>query len=529
MEASLVEQRPAQRTFLRFWFPCVVTVVAALALTAIWTWPSESTERGLRGMGTVVTVQLSLLLLSIWLLFLSPLRWWQAIGTILLAVAVAFGAVREVKLTGDWVPLLVFRWDVSPRQTLGYGQPAASSEALDLRRLEATDYPEFRGRRRDGIVQGPPLARDWSETPPRLLWRQAAGGGYSSFALVGDVAVTLEQRDDHEAVVCYDAGTGKVRWLHEYPARFEEFQGGVGPRATPTIADGDVYSLGASGHLVCLDGATGKQKWAVEILDGNENIQWGMSGSPLVFDQVVVVNPGVQTPSAAGNALVAYDRKTGARVWGAGNTRAGYSSPMLATLAGRKQILLFDGEQIAGYDLAGGGVLWEHKWTTMRGINVAEPLVLDGDRVFISSGYGVGSAMLQVAEADGKFQVKELWGRNKPVLQSKFSNPVYRDGYIYGLDNGVLTCISAGDGTRKWKGERYGHGQLLLADDLLVIQAEESGELVLVQAKPDQPRELGRIKALTAKTRTWNHPALANGRAFVRNDLEMAAYDLRQR
>ncbi len=526
MTDTAAKRRTGIRMYLRLWFPWIVVTAAAVGLTALWSWPAESLERGVRGIGSVGISLLSLVLLSAWLLFFSPLRLWQAVATLVVALGAVFAAVQQVKLTGDWVPLVVFRWSAAPGHSSAMRpvEGSAAQAPLDLREIREADFPQYRGMRRDGVIQGPPLARDWHVRPPLLLWNQPAGGGYSSFAVVGAAAVTLEQRGTHEAVVCYDTASGQVRWLHEYPAHFEEWQGGEGPRATPTIADGDVYSLGATGHLVCLDGATGRQKWAVDILADNDNIRWGMSGSPLVCDRVVVVNPGVQKRSAAGRALVAYDRNSGAVAWTAGNTRAGYSSPMLATLAGRSQILLFDGEQIGGYESAGGGLLWSLPWKTMEGINVAQPLVLDGDRVFISSGYGVGCAMLKITHTDGKFVAQQLW--KTTALQSKFANPVHRDGYIYGLDNGTLACIDAKDGKRKWKGERYGHGQLLLRDDLLVILSEE-GELVLAQATPEEPRELGRVKALTAKTRTWNNHAVADGKAYVRNDLEMACFDLR--
>lgn len=525
MPDTTAPRRSPLRSFLRWGFPWVVVAGGALGLAALWLLPAEILERGVRGISSVALSLLSLLLLAVWLLFFSPLRWWQAGGVLALCFVALLGAVQQVKLTGDWVPLFVFRWDNAPRYSSAAREPNVAALAqLDLRRLRDTDFPEYRGRRRDGVVHGPPLSRDWTAKPPPLLWRQPAGGGYASFAVAGTAAVTIEQRDDKEAIVCYDVNTGQVLWIHAYPAHFQEWQGGSGPRATPTIADGDVYSLGAAGRLVCLDGKTGGLKWSVDVLADNENIRWGMSGSPLVFDDTVVVNPGVQKETAAGRALVAYRRSSGEVAWTAGNTRAGYSSPMLATLAGRRQILLFDGEQIAGYDTAGNGVLWSYPWKTQEGINVAQPLVLDDDRVFVSSGYGVGGAMLKVSLAEGKFQVEQLW--KKATLQSKFANPVYRNGFIYGLDNGVLACVDVKDGTRKWKGERYGHGQVLLSGDLLVILSEE-GELVLAHATPEEPRELGRIKAFTAKTRTWNSHALADGKAFVRNDLEMACFDLR--
>ena len=163
------------------------------------------------------------------------------------------------------------------------------------------------------------------------MWRQPVGGGYASFAVAGDLAVTIEQRRDQEAVVGYDVATGHERWTYSYPAHFVERLGGPGPRATPTIRDGDVYSLGATGVLACLKAATGELKWSVNILDGQPNVAWAMSGSPLVYDRFVVVNPGAQTAANQGKAVVAYDRETGKPVWRAGSARAGYSSPMLVT------------------------------------------------------------------------------------------------------------------------------------------------------------------------------------------------------
>ena len=336
------------------------------------------------------------------------------------------------------------------------------------------------------------------------------------------VAITIEQREGDEAVVCYNADTGTERWVYSYPADFTEPLGGPGPRATPTIYEGDVYSLGAKGRLARIDGVTGKEKWHVEILEGNGNIMWAMSGSPLVFGDVVVVNPVVQKDNESLRALVAYDRKTGERVWGSGNTRAGYASPMLATLAGVEQILLFDGVEIAGYAAKDGTKLWSLPWKTHQDINVAQPLVFDGDRVFVSSGYGVGCAMLHITKSGDAWSVKELW-RNT-LLRLKMSSPLAYQGHIYGQDDGFLVCLDADTGARKWKGKRYGHGQILLSGDLIVVLAE-NGKLALVEATPQAFREVASIQAIAG--RTWNYPALARGRVYVRNDIEMAAYELK--
>jgi outer membrane protein assembly factor BamB len=402
-------------------------------------------------------------------------------------------------------------------------QQAASGSLspLTLAAAGPLDCPGYRGQRRDGVVKGPPLSRDWKLHPPRVVWRQPVGGGYAAFAVVGNVAVTIEQRRDREAVVCYDTVTGRERWVYDYAASFRRGED-AGPRATPTIDSGDVFALGATGRLVCLDAVSGRLKWSKEILQNNSNLTWGMSGSPLVDDHVVVVNPGVQRSDSGGRAVIAYHRTTGGVVWQAGQTQAGYSSPMLATLAGQSQILLLDGEVLGGYDAATGAQLWQFPWNTQQGINVAQPVVLEGDRVFISSGYGVGCALVQVGTSDSRWTAEPVWETS--AMHCKFTSPVAYQGFVYGLDEGILVCVDVQTGKRRWKEGRYGHGQMLRADDLLLIMAE-SGELVLVEATPQGHHELGRLQALEGKT--WNTPILVDGRAYLRNDREMVCYDLR--
>jgi outer membrane protein assembly factor BamB len=517
------------RSFFRFWFPRVVLILGMLSGAFIWAMPFDGWERDQRVLATLLVVSIVLLLLAIWLLGFSGYVWKRRLGvffaTLLLVIGVGWACIREVRYTGDMVPIIRFRWDRNRDRMLEahhqqHPGPAAPA-TIKLAAAQATDFPAYRGQRRDGVVHGPALARDWTAHPPRLLWRQPVGGGYAAFAVAGSVAVTIEQRRDSESVVCYDAATGEQYWVYSYPAHFSESLGGDGPRATPTIADGDVYSLGATGTLVCLELTSGRLKWKVNILEDDDNLPWGMSGSPLVYDQLVVVNPGTQRSTASGKAVVAFDRRTGRQVWSAGSTKAGYSSPMLATLAGRRQVILLDGESLAGYDAESGQDLWQFPWQTFQNINAAQPLVLTGDRIFISSGYDHGCAMLRIAKSAGTYTVEPLW-QNKN-MQCKFASPVSYQGFLYGLDEGILTCVDAETGQRKWKDGRYGHGQLLLVEDLLLILSE-TGRLVLVPATPDGRRELGNIRALEDKT--WNNPALADGKAFLRNSEEMACYDL---
>jgi outer membrane protein assembly factor BamB len=260
------------------------------------------------------------------------------------------------------------------------------------------------------------------------------------------------------------------------------------------------------------------------MLVANGNVSWGISGSPLVVDDLIVVGTGVQKAGAPNGTLVALERKSGKVAWSSGKAAIGYSSPMLATLGGKRQILLLDATGLSGYDPAASGKeLWRHDWPTFNGINVAQPLVLDKDRVMIAAGYNTGCVMLEVKENQGKWSVKPLW-KNKRALRCKFTTPVLYQGHFYGFDNEILTCVNADTGQVVWEGGDYGFGQVLLSKDLLIVQGEQ-GQLALVEATPQEARELGRVQPWEA--RTWNVPALADGRLYMRNNREMAAYDLK--
>jgi outer membrane protein assembly factor BamB len=224
--------------------------------------------------------------------------------------------------------------------------------------------------------------------------------------------------------------------------------------------------------------------------------------------------------------VIAYDRETGKEVWTAGNAKAAYGSPMLATLAGRRQVLIFDAEGLAGFDAAKGDELWRYEWKTMSDINVAQPVILPDDRVFITSGYWHGCDLIKVLRTGSDFQKIPAWP-NPPskAMRSKFSNPVYYDGFLYGLDESErLVCVDAATGQRQWRDGHYGHGQLLLVGDKLVALTE-TGQLALVEATPKAFHELGKFQALQGE-KTWNCPAMVGKRVFVRNHLEMACYEL---
>jgi outer membrane protein assembly factor BamB len=508
--------------------PLLVVIVSTLAVGAIWTWPGQGFIEVQRRFATWLLGFGTFLALGLWLIGGSKFSWTVRLGCAALIIGGWYATVREFEVSGNgsFLPSILFRWQPTNDDMLDRQRQESTAATGTVVLDEATAFPEYRGRKRDGIVLGPPLNRDWAGRPPRLLWSRRIGGGYAAFAVAGNLAVTIEQRRDQEVVTAYDTATGTERWAHSYDAHFKEKLGGPGPRATPTIADGDVYSLGATGHLVCLEAVSGKEKWSVDILRDNDNIMWGMSGSPLVYDNLVVVNPGAQSEQAGGRAVVAYDRKTGAEVWKAGNAPAGYSSPMLATFGGKRQVLLLDGTGLSGYDAATGQEMWRYPWETYQNINVAQPVVLDGDRLCIAAGYNHGGALLKIAVQDGNWSATPLW-ENRRTLHCKFTSPVLYQGHLYFLDEfrNEMACVDAATGKVKWTGGKYEDGQLLLCGDLLVV-VDVDGALALVAATPEKFTELGKIQALQ-KAKTWNLPAIADGKVYLRNHQEMACYDLR--
>ena len=331
--------------------------------------------------------------------------------------------------------------------------------------------------------------------------------------IAGGRAFTIEQRRRQEVTTAYDMSTGRELWRNAWDANFQESMGGDGPRTTPTWHEGRVYALGAIGELRCLDAATGKRIWSRNILTDHhaENLTWGMAASPLIVDDKVIVLPG----GPSGHSVAAYNKLTGEPVWSALDDKQAYTSPMLVTLAGKRQILVVSARRMMGVTVENGSLLWEYPWTTEYDINSAQPLVIGENRVFISAGYGHGAALVEIAPGG----VRQIWANNR--MKNKFSGSVLYEGHIYGLDEAILACINAETGELKWKGGRYGHGQVLLAGDLLVITTED-GELALVKPTPERHEELRRFHAV--KGQTWNNPAISDGMLLVRNSNEMACF-----
>jgi outer membrane protein assembly factor BamB len=379
-------------------------------------------------------------------------------------------------------------------------------------------WTNFRGPNRDGRYDEMAVLTNWPSQGLPLIWKEPVGVGYSSFTIADGRAYTIEQRRRQEVVAAYDVNTGREIWTQAWNAEYTD-ETGDGPRTTPTWDDGWLYALGATGELRCLNAKTGAVRWAKNILSDNqaENLSWAMAASPLIVDDKVIVLPG----GTAGKSVVAYNKVTGAPIWKVQNDRQAYVSPMLVTLAGRRQILVVSSSRVFGLAPEDGSLLWSQTWDTDNGINVSQPIIVDKNRFFISSGYGKGASLIEVTASGNSFQAKSVWANIN--MKNKFNSSVLHDGYVYGLDEGILTCLDVNTGARKWKGGRYGYGQVLLASGHLIVMSD-SGELALVKATPNEFSEVARFTALDGKT--WNYPAIAGGKLFVRNSKEMAAYKI---
>lgn len=380
------------------------------------------------------------------------------------------------------------------------------------------DWPGFRGPGRDSLVRGVRIATDWAASPPAELWRRPIGPGWSSFAVHGDVFYTQEQRGEEEIVAAYRVSTGAPVWMHRDAARFWESNGGAGPRGTPTFSNGRLYTFGATGILNVLDAASGRVIWSrnAGTDSGIKVPDWGFSSSPLLIDDLVIV--------AAAGKLVAYDRATGAPRWMGPDGGQGYSSPHLLTIQGVPQILLLDAKGAVSVSPTDGAELWKVVVTSsgMSAPVVQPALTPDGD-VLVTAGDISGVHRFAVANGPGGWSANSRWSSNG--LKPYFNDFVVHQGHAFGFDGSFLACIDIADGTRKWKGGRYGNGQLvLLPDQDLLIVITEDGELALVSAASDRFTELARRPAIEGKT--WNHPVLAGDTLLVRNGEEMAAFRL---
>ncbi len=403
--------------------------------------------------------------------------------------------------------------NVPPPAAIDEGTPAA----VPVVPASLVEWPGFRGPARDSVIRGVRIDTDWSTTAPAALWRRPIGPGWSSFAVRGDLFYTQEQRGDEEIVAAYRVATGEPVWAHRDRVRFWESNGGPGPRATPTLGRDRLYAFGATGILNALDPASGAVIWSRNVAaDSGVSVpDWGFSSSPLLVDDLVIV--------AAAGKLMAYDL-AGAPRWSGPDAGPGYSSPHAVTIDGVPQVLLLTGPAATSVATADGARLWQHPIpaSAMAATIVQPALTAEGD-ILISDGQIGGMTRVSATRGPDGWTVAERWTSNR--LKPYFNDFVVHAGHAYGFDGTILACMDLADGSRKWKGGRYGNGQLmLLADQDLLLVTSEEGELVLVSATPGEFRELARVPGIEGKT--WNHPVLAGNILLVRNGEQMAAFRL---
>jgi outer membrane protein assembly factor BamB len=417
-----------------------------------------------------------------------------------------------------------FRWMPTPEERLAakLTKPvttSATSQAAPLA-LEAGDWPGFRGPDRDGVVRGVQIDSDWSKHPPKLLWKHPVGPAWSSMAVVGNRLFTQEQYRDVELVSCCDAETGDAVWTHQDLSRFFESLSGPGPRATPTFANGRIFAMGGSGILNCLDAATGLVVWSRNVMsDADAKLpMWGYASSPLITNGLVIVYGGGQP-----KGLMAYKAASGEPVWSVPAGQTSYTSAELANVAGKDQVLFLSDAGLVAVDPLKGTVLWQYDLPAQGAPRAIQPRVIGPTQVLIASETDLGTGLLQVSDQNDRWTVERSW--KSRALKPSFNDLVVKDGYAYGFDGPIFGCIELKTGQRQWKEGRYGHGQvLLLADQGLLLVTTEEGGVVLLQATPDGHHELAQVHAVDGKT--WNHPALAHGRLYVRSDQEMACYQI---
>jgi outer membrane protein assembly factor BamB len=437
------------------------------------------------------------------------------VATILLAGGV-WTLFQTGGVTGDFHSDFAWRWEKTPEERFlaqASDQPMAHPSALATVASDAK-WSGFRGSNRDGIIRGVQIKTDWSASPPIEMWRRPVGPGWSSFAVHGDLLYTQEQRGDNEVVSCYKVTTGEPVWIHRDDTRFWESNAGAGPRGTPTLSEGYIYALGATGILNVLDVRNGTVLWSRNAASDTDTKvpTWGFSSSPLVMDDVVIV--------AVAGTLIAYDLSTGEPRWIKPAGGDCYSSPHLLHIDGVTQILLQNEAGASSVTATDGTLLWEHSWS---GHPIVQPVLIEEGDILISVDERTAIRRIVVTNGPDGWTVEERWTSSR--LKPYFNDSVFHNSYAFGFDGPRLACIDIEDGTRKWKGGRYGRGQIvLLADQDLLLVLSEKGELALVKATSDQFTELTRFPAIKGKT--WNHPVLVGNVLLVRNAQEMAAFRL---
>jgi outer membrane protein assembly factor BamB len=398
-----------------------------------------------------------------------------------------------------------------------FNQDGANSKSKPAANTNA-DWPQWRGPNRDGISKETGLLKSWPASGPKVLWRTSSGEGYSGISIANGRGYTMLGLGSDEVLVCFDAATGKEVWRFKMDSQFYNDHGN-GPRSTPTVDGNLVFAQGAKSMLYAVRADNGQKAWGIDLKKeyGAKIPTWGVSTSPLVEGDLVLVDVG----GKSGYSICAFNKTTGKLVWNSQTDLPGYSAAIAITANGHRQAVFFTGSAAVSVSPKDGKMFWRFPWETSYDVNAATPIFIPSDKVFISSGYGVGAAVLRIQGTNGSLNVEPVW--KSRVMKNHWASSIHHQGYIYGFDDAILACIDANTGEQKWQQRGFNKGSLIFADGHLIILGER-GNLALVEATPAGYKEKSSAEVLRGKC--WTMPTLAGGKLYVRNQSEMLCLDM---
>ncbi len=508
------------------------------ALVPVVRWCLFETDHQFANMGGTATVMLGCLVayVSLWYHFAIGARRKAFFLAAPLAIAtIGWSLFEFTGVTGELIPIFRTRLWLKRLVSNSNIVPSSASQTVPIRESAPIPFEstQFLGPDRNGIVQNQEFSVAWDEQLPKVVWKIPIGAGWSGFAISRELAITLEQIDEQECLTAFELKTGKVAWRVKSPGRHSHPLGGLGPRSTPTIHRGKVIAQSALGIVSCVELETGALLWQQDLLKlagidqetSEKAILWGRSGSPLVFENSVVVPFGGKADSPSLKSLIAFDLETGQEIWTGGDQQISYASPVLLTLCGVQQIVGVNEGSVTGHDPKKGSVLWSTPWPSKSNGDAcsSQPVAVDDRRLLLGKGYALGSKMIELNcsghnsenEPDSaSWKVDTNWESTRN-LKTKFTSAIAYQGYLYGLSDGVLECIDPKDGSRVWRGKRFGHGQSIIVNGHILVTTED-GRVVLIPATPSgQGREIAQMPVLDGVT--WNIPAVAGPYLLIRN------------